>query len=85
VSAYIKADRNSLRYQKGDEAEQLTKVEARPAPFDNPFAFLAGVIRGTIPVDDHDLSSLPLNMVAMEILNAASQSAKQGKRIYLKK
>ena len=85
VSAYIKADRNSLRYQKGDEAEQLTKVEARPAPYDNPFAFFAGVIRGTIQMDDHDLSSLPVNMIAMEILDAASRSAKEGKRIYLKK
>lgn len=85
VSAYIKADRNSLRIQKGDEEEQLTKVDQRPAPFDNPFAFFAGVIRGTIKIDDHDLSSLALNMVAMEILDAASQSAKQGKRIYLKK
>jgi hypothetical protein len=36
-------------------------------------------------MDDHDLSSLPVNMIAMEILDAASQSAKQGKRIYLKK
>lgn len=85
VSAYIKADRNSLRVQKGDEAEQLTAVEPRPAPFDNPFAFFAGVIRGTIKMDEHDLSSLPVNMIAMEILEAASQSAKQGKRIYLKK
>jgi predicted dehydrogenase len=85
VSAYIKADRNSLRFQKGDEAEQFAKVDARPAPFDNPFAFFAGVIRGTIKMDDHDLSSLPVNMIAMEILEAASQSAKQGKRIYLKK
>lgn len=85
VSAYIKADRNSLRFQKGDEQEQVTKVEPRPAPYDNPFAFFAGVIRGSINIDDHDLSSLALNMVAMEILDAASQSAKQGKRIYLKK
>ncbi|HEY0653129.1 MAG TPA: Gfo/Idh/MocA family oxidoreductase [Chryseosolibacter sp.] len=85
VSAYLKADRNSLRFRKGDEPEMLTQVETRPAPFDNPFAFFAGVIRGTIPMDDHDLSSLPLNMIAMEILDAASQSAKQGKRIYLKK
>lgn len=85
VSAYIKADRNSLRFQKGDEQEQLTKVDPRPAPYDNPFAFFAGVIRGTIKMDDHDLSSLPVNMIAMEILDAASRSAKEGKRIYLKK
>jgi predicted dehydrogenase len=85
VSAYIKADRNSLRFQKGDEKEEVKQIEPRPAPFDNPFSFFAGVIRGTIPVPDNDLSSLPLNMIAMEILDAANQSAKQGKRIYLKK
>lgn len=82
-TAYIKADRNSLRFQKGDEAEQLTKVEARPAPYDNPFAFFAGVIRGSVKIDDQDLSSLELNMIAMEILDAATRSAKEGKRIYL--
>lgn len=85
VNAYIKADRNSLRFQKGDEAEVFTKVDARQAPFDNPFAFFAGVIRGSVKIDDHDLSSLALNMIAMEILDAASRSAKQGKQIHLKK
>jgi predicted dehydrogenase len=85
VNAYIKADRNSLLFQKGDEKEQVKQIEPRQAPFDNPFSFFAGVIRGTIPMPDNDLSSLPLNMIAMEILEAASQSAKQGKRIYLKK
>jgi predicted dehydrogenase len=84
-NAYIKADRNSLRFQKGDEQEQLTKVDARPAPYDNPFAFFAGVVRGTIKIDDYDLSSLRVNMIAMEILDAATKSAKQGKRIYLSK
>jgi hypothetical protein len=32
---------------------------------------------------DNDLSALPLNMIAMEILEAANESARTGKRIYL--
>jgi hypothetical protein len=36
-------------------------------------------------VSDTDLSSLALNMTAMEILEAARQSAKEGKKIFLTK
>jgi hypothetical protein len=34
---------------------------------------------------DQDLSSLPINMTAMEILEAATQSARTGKVVYIKK
>lgn len=84
-TAYIKADRTSLEFQKGEEKKDVKAVEGRPAPYDNPFAYFAGVIRGEISMPDNDLSSLPLNMIAVEILEAARQSAKEGKRIYLKK
>ncbi len=32
---------------------------------------------------DEDLSALPLNMVVMEILDAAIRSAKEGKTVFL--
>jgi hypothetical protein len=56
-----------------------------PAPMDNPFAYFAAVVNGSIVVKDTDLSSLPLNVTAVEILDAARRSAKEGKTIFLKK
>jgi hypothetical protein len=41
------------------------------------------VVRNEIKMNDQDLSSLPVNMTAMQILDAASQSAKTGKVIYI--
>jgi hypothetical protein len=42
---------------------------------------LAAVVRGTASEDE--LSSLAINMLVVEILDAARQSAKEGKTIYL--
>jgi predicted dehydrogenase len=84
-TGYITADKTSIRYmvdpQKGEYNEE---VSPRKKPYDDPFTFLAALIRGTISMNDHDLSSLAVNMVAMEILDAAKQSAKSGKVVYLK-
>lgn len=84
-TGYIKADRNSLTFQQGDSTAVKQPVDPPKAPWDNPFAWFAAVVRGEIQMTNTDLSSLPLNMTAMEILEAARQSAKEGKRIYLKK
>jgi predicted dehydrogenase len=82
-TGYIKADRNSLSMQIGDDAVQQKQF---PAPaFDNPFVYLAAVVRGSEVVKETDLSSLPINVIAMEILDAARQSAREGKTIRLKK
>lgn len=79
---YIIADRNVLRYRPGDDEEQRIPFSA--PPISDPFAFLAAVVRGEVQVKDTDLSSLPVNIIVVEILDAARQSAKEGKRIYLK-
>jgi predicted dehydrogenase len=84
-TGYIKADRSSLLLRMGDEAEEQKTVTPAQAPLDNPFAYFAAIIRGDLQVTDSDLSSLKLNVTAMEILEAAKQSAKEGRRIYLKK
>jgi predicted dehydrogenase len=81
----IKADRNSLLLRMGDAAEEQKSVTSALAPMDSPFAYLAAVIKGELVITDTDLSSLKLNVTAMEILEAARQSAKEGRRIYLKK
>jgi predicted dehydrogenase len=84
-TAYIKADRNALIYQKGDSVAYQRPFTPLQPPFENPFAYFAGVIRGSIKITETDLSSLSINMTAMEILDAAKQSAVSGKRIWLKK
>ena len=68
--------------QKSPE-EQLT-ISSDKAIANNPFSFFASVVRGKIKLAPNDPSSLDLNLVAMEILNDAVISAKEGKTIYLK-
>lgn len=65
--------------------EEIFKLQERQAPFDDPFAFFVAVIRGEIELEPNDLSSLENNMIVVEILEAALESAKTGKTIELKK
>jgi predicted dehydrogenase len=78
-------DALKVRYRK-NESEPEISFEATPTQFpqDEPFAYLAGVVHGEIKPNDYDLSSLPLNMIVVEILDAARQSAKEKKTIWLK-
>jgi hypothetical protein len=60
-------------------------VPSPAKPYHDPFAYLAAVVRGEIIVKPTDLSSLQNNMIVMEILEAAKESARKGKIIYLKR
>lgn len=85
-TGYIIADKNGIRYLTDPKkAEVEERIYPRAHPYHDPFAFFRAVIRGTISIDDQDLSSLRINMAAMEILDAAKRSAETGKVIYLKK
>jgi glucose-fructose oxidoreductase len=53
-----------------------------PEPNDTSLHYLAAVVRGQLD-PDHDLSSLDTNMVVMQILDAARQSARTGKTVPL--
>ena len=64
--------------------EEVMKLEERPAPYDDPFALFAAVIRGEVELGESDLSSLENNMLVVEILDAARESAKTGRTIFLK-
>jgi predicted dehydrogenase len=61
--------------------ETATKLDERTSPYDDPFAFLAAIIQQKIKLQPFDLSSLENNMIVMEILEAAKESAKTGKTI----
>lgn len=83
---YMIADRNGLKTKTSPESkEEYQTAPSLPKPYNDPFAYLAAVIRGEIVVKSTDLSSLENNMIVVEILEAARQSAKEGKMIRLKK
>ena len=69
-----------------DGAKKETTVQLSPLanPNNDPFAYFASVIRGTTEASG-GLSSLENNMIVVEILSTAIQSAKEGKTIYLHK
>lgn len=62
--------------------ETMQEATQADAPASDPFAYLARVVRGNEKEIDN-LSSLPNNLIVMEILEAARQSAKTGKVIKL--
>lgn len=65
------------------DTEEPVKAQPRKAPYDDPFAYLAAVVRGRIKVKPTDLSALENNMIVMEILDAAKRSAESGKQVIL--
>ena len=54
-----------------------------PPPNDTSLHYLAAVARGQLD-PDHDLTSLDTNIIVMQILDAARQSARSGKTITLR-
>lgn len=85
-TGYVISDnRSDLRIRlENDKTERKEVLAERQSPFDDPFAFFAGVIRKEIVPPRYDLSSLENNMIVMEILEAAKESAKTGKIVRLK-
>lgn len=69
-----------------DENKGTVALKAEPLPLglDDPFAYLAGVIRGNIKLQPYDLSAMDNNEIVMKILEAASYSAKKQKTIIWK-
>jgi len=81
-TGYVLVPRNNLlRVLQGDQPETETTVAPLAGPESNPLSYLAAVVRGELK--PAGLSSLEVNMVAMEILDAARESAETGKRIDL--
>ena len=75
---------NMRMRMKEDEPEAQLKANPTEAPLNEPFGYLAAVIRGDLKPSS-DLSSLSINMVVVEILDAARRSANEKKTIYLSK
>jgi predicted dehydrogenase len=75
-------DGRRVRVRLGD-AEQDAEAKAPPAPEDDPFHYLAAVVRGELVPAPTDLGAVELNVVVMEILDAARESARSGRTITL--
>lgn len=77
-------DKSKMKVRlEADKTEQNLEAAQTEAPAADPFAYLAGLIRGTIQKED-ELSSLSVNMTVMEILDAAKRSAKENKTVFLR-
>ncbi len=77
-------DRATLRVCADEsEPERTETLEPRSSPGDDPFTYLAAVVRGEIIVGNTDLSSLSNNMMVVRILDAARRSAETGQTVRL--
>jgi predicted dehydrogenase len=80
VSGYLHAlDGNTLQQRM---KKNYDNVDVHPAVYRDNIPYLADVLSGKVD-PGNDLSSLPNNLIVVRILEAASRSAKEGKRIVL--
>ncbi len=86
ATGYVFSDnRTKLRIRlKGETEERTEALSELQNPYDDPFALLAAVVQKKISLPAYDLSSLENNLIVMEILDAALQSARTGKKVILK-
>jgi len=84
---YIFANRETqMRVRMGERnapKESIIDAKALSSPQNDPFSYFAAVVTGSIN-PENDLGSLKINMIAMEILDAAVKSSKTGKTVWLK-
>jgi predicted dehydrogenase len=84
VHGYMFADRSGLKLKSSPDKKEETITHSLQSPYHDPFAYFGAVLQGRIKVLPTDLSSLENNMVVMEILEAAKQSAREGRAIMIK-
>lgn len=69
---------DELSIRKENSPPQIRKPASKDPDTENEWTYLRSVVRGECPVDP--LSSLELNLIAVEILDTARQQLKQSKR-----
>jgi len=72
---------NANALEKRD-SNKLYPVILNPAPYPDNLSYLAAALKGDIH-DSNDLSSLENNLIVVRILEAARESAREGKKIVL--
>lgn len=82
TKGYVIAPRgNEIRVRTGKEQESKQTPAALQAPYAGPISYFAAIVRKEI--EPSGLSSLENNLVVTEILDAARESARTGKRVDL--
>ena len=80
-------DRNNLRIRISEGydgfKEQQLFLEKRKSPYDDPFTLFAALINNEIKLAPYSPYTLENNMIVMEILQAASESAKTGRTVII--
>lgn len=77
----LTVDQGAYRLHPTDSPERRVDAPAPVSPRNDPISYLKAVVRGEI--EPNGPSSLPVNMVVTEILDAARRSAREGKAIML--
>jgi predicted dehydrogenase len=77
-------DRGTVRLRRHEgSAEEERRLDARPSPLGDPFAYLVAVVRGEVSVEPTDLSGLANNVTVARILDAARESARTRRTVRL--
>lgn len=83
----IAANNTTMRLRnaatKVEQTQQVTSKDV--AVYEDPFSYLADVLRGKTKVEKYGVYSLENNLTVVKILDAARESAKTGKTVMLKK
>ena len=77
----IAPDAQNLRLRRGNSPETAVPVTPLTAPSQDPLSYLAAVVRGDLKPSG--LSSLEVNLIVTEILDAARKSARTGRSVTL--
>jgi predicted dehydrogenase len=75
---------NMVMMKNGKKLQDTIKAAPLPTPYNDPFSYLANVVRGLIKPAEYDLSAPANNKIVMQILQAAKQAATTGKTIIWK-
>ncbi|MCK7555414.1 hypothetical protein MKQ70_10515 [Chitinophaga sedimenti] len=73
-----------VRRRLKGETEMPLRLDARPAPFTDPFSVLAQVVNGSLQLEKYDQYGLAVNLIVVEILEAAKTAARTGKSVTLR-
>jgi hypothetical protein len=79
----VAADHLRVRYEHEDQ-ERVTTASTLSGPNNNSLSYLAAVVRGQLEPKG-DLTALDTNVVVMQILDAARESARTGKTVTLRR
>lgn len=84
-TGYVQAvNGNTIRKrEKANQPYSVEQLQTASPPYQDYIGYLSAVLRNDIK-PEHDLSSLENNLIVVKILEAARQSALEGKRVVLK-